>query len=66
MITLSWKQEVNRNVCMFKSLLWKTSSWTKTLQVKTPNLHFSMDMILKLFLMNCERVLSNCFKGKYK
>ena len=47
-------KKLNRNVHVFKrSLFWKTSLWVKTLEVKTQNLHFSKDMILKFFLTNC-------------
>ena len=47
-------KKLNRNVHVFKrSLFWKTSLWVKTLEVKTQNPHFSKDMILKFFLINC-------------
>ena len=47
-------KKLSRNAHVFKrSLLWKTTLQIKTLQVKTQNLHFSIDMILKFFLMNC-------------
>ena len=47
-------KKLNRNAHVFKRrLLWKTSLWIKTLEVKIQNLHFSMDMILKVSLINC-------------